>query len=202
MGQQFYLPSLNLKYGDNKITVKALANGFRPSKDSNTVSYTGKLYAFYMNDYAYQRDAEMTWQEWVASEYNVEGFFIDANMVFDTNDRVIIYSECMPVESSALIKDKTYYTENPKYFFVLFEGDTSDTAFRYVDRMVWGAWVETHFNNGVFHIEGNMIKDAEGRYLCFRVFNSGEEVYYPILDNDFVQPKTYYLEENIDGKNN
>ena len=193
MGQQFYLPSLNLKYGDYKITVKALANGFRPSKESNAELYSGKLYAFYMNDYAYQRDANMTWEEWVASEYNVEGFFLDNNMVFDKNDRVIINSEGMPVESSALITDMTYYTQNPKYFFVLLEGETQDTAFRYVAGMVWGAWVKTHLNNGVFQIVDDTVMDTQGHYLRFRSVISGEEVYGPILYDDLVITRTYYL---------
>lgn len=66
----FDLFTLNLSAGTHSITVKARASSYADSEVSNAVDYAAGEITFTIDGRPYYADKDMTWVEWVASEYN------------------------------------------------------------------------------------------------------------------------------------
>lgn len=75
----FNLTTLNLSEGDHTFVVQATAPGYESSDYSNEVTYTAgegvELISFTIAGKQYYAEPDMTWGDWVNSEYNVDDAF-------------------------------------------------------------------------------------------------------------------------------
>ncbi len=118
----FDLSALNLSAGTHSITVRAKANGYADSAESNAVSYVvADLITFtsapYGADYSATRYAEdgMTWQEWVESEYNTVDWYIGEDGRVYISDELSGYKQ---VEyNSSPVYGYEEIIPNGQYFF-------------------------------------------------------------------------------------
>lgn len=75
----FDLSSLELPTGTYSIYVKLSRDGYQDSEASNIVEYTvggssANLISFTIDGTAYQAEDGMTWEQWVESSYNTDGY--------------------------------------------------------------------------------------------------------------------------------
>lgn len=95
----FDLKTLGLADGDYEITVVAKASGYKDSPPSNAVDYVveSDLITFYIGTITnpsviYHAEPNMTWEQWVNSEYNTVGFKIVNGTVYNSDGSYYIDS--------------------------------------------------------------------------------------------------------------
>ena len=75
---------------------------------------------FYINEYIagvskeYELDANMTWEQWVNSSYNTDGFYINSNTIYHPNSKNAIYGAGggNPCKPSDIIRPNDTYVDS------------------------------------------------------------------------------------------
>lgn len=74
----------------------------------------------YLTDSTYQAEPNMTWAEWINSEYNTDGYYTHSgsgyNLIYIKSSRYLIYYDAISssyvVTTDTIIADHTYYNTN------------------------------------------------------------------------------------------
>ena len=68
-----------------------------------------KVFEFFLDIVYYQAEEGMTWAEWCDSKYNVDGWYVSDNMIYDS------YGECYVMRKTKLIKPSDIIDNNSDY---------------------------------------------------------------------------------------
>ena len=85
--------------------------------DKEMVFYTVPMITFTIDGATYQAEEGMTWGEWVESEYNTDGYYIEDVFINEPNDYKQIQIEHESNGSAAAVKTTDTILPNINYIF-------------------------------------------------------------------------------------
>lgn len=91
-------------------------------KDLAKLCYVKGDFQFYIGEYStgvtkeYESDANMTWEQWVNSSYNTDGFYISSDKIYHPNSKNAIYEDGggIPCKPSDIISPNGSYIDSSR----------------------------------------------------------------------------------------
>ena len=123
----------------------------KPKSKDTTAEIQEQTITFSIDNEEFSADREMTWEQWVESEYNTEEYSIDENdYVCNENGKL--------TRNSNLIKKNYFVIENAEYIFVInsyilnieydnYYGENTNLSIIYEQDMTWADWLNSNYKN-------------------------------------------------------
>ena len=142
----------------------------KPKSKDTTAEMQEQTIIFSIDNEDFTANREMTWEQWVDSEYNTEEYSIDENnYICNENGKL--------TRNSNLIKKNYYVIENAEYIFVIntyilnIEYENTTLSYVFEQDMTWAEWLSSEYaddsifrqNTGVY-VNLNYIRIELGSY--------------------------------------
>ena len=142
----------------------------KPRSKDTTAEIQEQTIIFSIDNEDFTANREMTWEQWVESEYNTEDYYIDEyNFICNENGKL--------TRNSNLIKKNYYVVENAEYIFVIntyilnIEYENTTLSYVFEQDMTWAEWLSSEYaddsifrqNTGVY-VNLNYIRIELGSY--------------------------------------
>lgn len=99
------LPIANMFFGSQQVKKVYLGNALVWEKETTLISFT-------IRGTSYQAEEGMTWGEWVASEYNTDGFVVNGTVIFPPTSiqMYVVYHGVAVSTSEGIVAERAYTT--------------------------------------------------------------------------------------------
>lgn len=136
-------------------------------------------------------DEDMTWEQWVNSEYNTWNYLIEDNHIYNKNLTMVITQNGEEVLADMVIVGNDDYELKDIISFTI-----NDASYQAAKDMTWGNWVKSTYNplsgDGVkiFKIEGGHLYHLYQGDSIGYITNTGGLSY--ALEGDVIDPDVFY----------
>ena len=95
----------------------------------------------YTDFQAYER---MTWDEWVSSDFNTDGYIIEDDFVVDTwSGNIVLINDEKQMKYNIIIKDFNYSLSQPIKLITFY---IENTALQCIEGMTWYEFIDSEYN--------------------------------------------------------
>ena len=109
----------------------------------------------------YKAKPNMTWQEWVASEYNINGYLVHKSKIYRGNYTAVVTTGSTDISPSDIVTAGTYL-ERVVPLVNTFTFTINGTTYTSEENMTWSEWVNTAYNTLGLTISGGEVR--KGNY--------------------------------------
>lgn len=174
------------------------SSGNTTSASNTNVSQQTQTIKFSVENKRFSANAEMTWEQWVESEYNTDNFYIDnENFVCSVSGKILRNNNY--VYKDYYVKSNANYTiDYVGTIFVVHGSNNITNSYEFSEGMTWTDWVNSHLNTDGVYIENDLVCFSELVYLKVLV-NENESEYVNVSPNDLIDASFTYGLARFDG---
>lgn len=122
------------------------------------------IISFTIDGKQYNADSGMTWSEWVNSDYNTDGFKVNANVVYNKNDGFLYDNDPSTSDQFYDVVANTVIPNGSKYYSTM-QFTIDDIPYKANFYMKWGQWVASNYNTGGFYIFAPSVMVGDDSFL-------------------------------------
>lgn len=161
----------------------------RDEYEFGILSYKGKpveipIVKFTIDGKTYEAYSGMSWEDWVNSEYNQDGFHLGTdNLVYDANDYTIMALPiiCYVGYTEPVVPEESGYTG----YVTAVKVDINSGEYTLFSKpgMTWGEWVASEYNQDGWYIDNNYVYNPEKACLYDN---------FAVISTDVIDPNHNY----------